>query len=66
MVVDEHSDSFVFVCSADADVVHSGVDAQGDGAGVVDAVLSDAPVAVGSGWGASFSRIFAAGSAPLA
>ena len=38
--MDEESDAFAFVCASDADVVHSGVDAQGDDAGVIDAVVS--------------------------
>jgi hypothetical protein len=33
--------------SADADVVHLAVDAQGDAAGVVDAVVADPVVCVG-------------------
>ena len=42
VVLDEQDD----VDSADADVVHLGVDAQCDDAGVVDTVVSDAVVGV--------------------
>jgi hypothetical protein len=51
VVVDEDADAFVLVGPADADVVHPGVEPEGDGAGVVDAVLADSPVPVGAGRG---------------
>ena len=51
VVVDQDANSFVFVGAADSDVVHSGVESEGDGSGVVDAVFSDSPVPVGSCWG---------------
>jgi hypothetical protein len=46
-VVDEQNHGGSGVGSADADVVESAVDAQGDGAGVVDLVVADAVVGVG-------------------
>jgi hypothetical protein len=48
LVVDQDAYLFVFVVASDADVVHAGVDAQGDGAVGVDAVFADSPVPVGS------------------
>jgi hypothetical protein len=50
-VVDEQPDALSFVFSADADVVQFRVVTQGDHAGVVDAVVADAPVPVGAGRG---------------
>ena len=51
-VLDEHQDTGAGVGSADADVVQAAVDAQGQGAGVVDAVAADPVVGVGAGcWG---------------
>jgi hypothetical protein len=46
-VVDEQDDVGSAVGSADADVAEFAVDAQGDGAGLVDAVVPDPVVAVG-------------------
>ena len=46
-VVDQQQDVGLGVGSADADVVQAAVDAQGDGAGLVDAVVADALVGVG-------------------
>ena len=46
-VVDEEDDVGSGVGSSDADVVESAVVAQGDDAGVVDAVVADAMVGVG-------------------
>jgi hypothetical protein len=47
------------VGSADADVVESAVDAEGDDAGVVDAVVADAVVVVaGSVGGRGFGRVW--------
>ena len=51
VIVDEDSDAFVCVGSADSDVVHAGVESEGDRACVVDAVVADSPVAVGAGRG---------------
>jgi hypothetical protein len=55
-VVDQQGDAGAGVRAADADVVHSAVVSQGDGAGLVDLVLADAalwvdvrPVAVALG-----------------
>jgi hypothetical protein len=45
-VVDEQDDVGSGVGSADADVVESAVDAEGDDAGVFDAVVADAVVVV--------------------
>ena len=47
-VVDEDDDVGSGVGSSDADVVESAVEAEGDVAGVVDAVVADAVVGVGS------------------
>lgn len=47
-VVDEEDDGRSGVGSADADVVESAVDAQGDGAGVVDTVAAYALVGLGA------------------
>ncbi|BBY22256.1 hypothetical protein [Mycobacterium stomatepiae] len=46
--MDEDQDSGARVGSSDADVVQASVDAQGDDAGLVDAVAADAVVAVGA------------------
>ena len=46
-VVDEQDDVGSGVGSADADVVESAVDAEGDAAGFVDLVVADAVVGVG-------------------
>ena len=51
VVVDQDANSFVFVGSSDADVVHSGVESEGDGSCVIDAVFPDSPVSVGAGGG---------------
>ena len=51
-VLDEEDDVGSGLGSADADVVHLAVDAQGDAAGVVDAVVSDPVVGVGVSAGA--------------
>jgi hypothetical protein len=48
-VVDEDQDAGSGVGFADADVVQAAGDAQGDGAGLVDAVGADAVVSVGAG-----------------
>ena len=48
-VGDEHEDGGSGVGSADADVVEAAVDAEGDAAGLVDAVGADAVVAGGCG-----------------
>jgi hypothetical protein len=50
-VVDEEPDFAAFVSAAESDVVHSRVVADGDDAGVVDAVFADSPMPVGAGWG---------------
>jgi hypothetical protein len=55
-VVDEQDDVGSGVGSADADVVESAVDAEGDDAGVVDAVVADAPVR--SAVGVAFGRVW--------
>ena len=45
-VGDEEDDGGSGVGSSDADVVEAAVDAQGDRAGVVDAVVADSPVRI--------------------
>jgi hypothetical protein len=50
----EDQDAGSVVVSADADVVQAPVDAQGDGAGLVDAVGADAVAGVGAGAGVCF------------
>ena len=45
-VVDEHDDGLAGPASADGDLVECGLVAEGDFAGVVDAVLADAVVGV--------------------
>ena len=51
-VLDKDQDAGSVVDAPDADVVQAPVDAQGDGAGLVDAVGADAVVGVGAGsWG---------------
>ena len=59
-VVDEQDDVGSGVGSADADVVESSVDAEGDDAGVVDLVLSDAVVVVAGSVGGRgcFGRVW--------
>jgi hypothetical protein len=54
-VVDEEDDGGLGVGSADADVVEAAVVAEGDGAGLVDAVVADA--VVGSGFGACWAGL---------
>ena len=52
-VLDEHEDVGSGVGSSDADVVESALDAEGDDAGVIDAVVADPGVGVGfaaAGW----------------
>lgn len=61
-VVGEQEDAGLGVGSADADVVEAAVDAQGDGAAGVDAVVTDPVVGVGvaaAGWG-GFGRVWSA------
>ena len=48
-VVDEEDDGLAGVGAADADVVHAAGAAEGDGAGLVDAVVADAVVGVVAG-----------------
>jgi hypothetical protein len=48
-VLDEDQDAGAGIGSADADVVQAAGDAQGDDAGLVDAVTADAIVGVGAG-----------------
>ena len=48
-VVDEHEHGCAGVGAADADVVHAAGAAEGDGAGLVDAVVADAVVGAGAG-----------------
>ena len=55
-VVDDELDPGFFVGAADADVVHFQVVSQRDDAGVIDAVLADAPVSVGAGGGRFAAR----------
>ena len=50
----EHEDAGAGVGSADADVVQASGDAQGDDAGLVDAVGADPVVGVGAGCGVGF------------
>ena len=50
-VLDEDQDAGSVVDAADADVVQAAVDAQGDRAGLVNAVGADAVVGVGAGAG---------------
>ena len=52
-VVDEEDDGGAGVGAADADVVHASGAAEGDGAGLVDAVVADAVVGAGAGAGGS-------------
>jgi hypothetical protein len=49
-VLDEDQDAGSVVDAADADVVRAPAHAQGDGAGLVDAVGADAVVGVDAGW----------------
>jgi hypothetical protein len=48
-VLNEYEDAGAGVGSADADVMEAAGDAQGDDAGLVDAVAADSVVGVGSG-----------------
>ena len=62
-VLDEHDDVGSLVGSADADVVESAVDTQGDDAAVVDAVVTDSFVGlrVEAGVGQGLGQVLVAG-----
>ncbi len=55
-VCDEQGDVGAGVGSADADVVHAGAVSEGDGAGLVDAVVADAVVGAGAAGGAGLGE----------